>query len=152
MKTFKIPKSPSEILLNFLLSENLVSSDNTKDWFCTAGGLTDNPDNAIAIYDTSPFVEGYILETGEPIKHFGISVTVRSLKYPDGWQKGEALESFMCASSKTQMFAGEDYKLILDSFVISSGIHFFGNETRNNRKLFQFSGLLTIQLGENQWP
>jgi hypothetical protein len=147
MKTYKVPKAPSEILLNFLLSQNLVSSDSKKDWFCTAGGLTDNPDNAIAIYDTTPFIDGYILETGEPIKHYGISVTVRSLKYPDGWQKGEELESFMCASSKTPMFTGEEYQLTLDSFVISSGIHFFGNETKNNRKLFQFSGRLTIQIG-----
>jgi len=147
MKTFKIPKAPSEILLNMLLSEKLVSSDCKKDWFCTAGGLTDNPDNTIAIYDTSPFVDGYILATGEPIKHFGISVTIRSLKYPDGWQKGEELESFICAAIRTPMFTGDDYQLTLDSFIISSGIHFFGNETKNNRKLFQFSGLLSIQIG-----
>lgn len=146
MKTFKVPKAPSEILLNLLLSENLVSSDSKKEWFCTAGGLTDNPDNAIAIYDTSPFIDGYILETGEPIKHFGISVTIRSLKYPIGWQKGEELEAFVCSSSKTPMFVGEEYKLILDSFILSSGIHFFGNETKKNRKLFQFSGRLSIQL------
>ena len=149
MKTFKIPKAPSEILLNFLLSQNLVSADSTKDWFCTAGGLTTDPDNVIAIYDTTPFVEGYILETGEPIKHFGISVTVRSLKYPAGWQKGEELESFICGSSRTVMFTGDDYTLKLDSFIISSGIHFYGNETKNNRKLFQFSGLLSIQIGES---
>lgn len=146
MKTFKVPKAPSEILLNFLVSENLVSSDSKKDWFCTAGGLTDNPDNAIAIYDTTPFIDGYILETGEPIKHFGISVTTRSLKYPNGWQKAEELEAFMCASSKSLMFMGDDYKLTLDSFVLSSGVHFFGNETKNNRKLFQFSGRLSISI------
>lgn len=146
MKTFKVPKAPSEILLNLLLSEKLVSSDSNKDWFCTAGGLTDNPDNAIAIYDTSPFVEGYILATGEPIKHYGISVTIRSLKYPDGWAKGEILESYLCAAFGTPMFTGDTYQLYLDSFVISSGIHFFGNETKNNRKLFQFSGMLSIAI------
>lgn len=144
MKSFKVPKAPSEILLAFLLSENLVSSDGKKDWFCTAGGLTDEPDNAIAIYDTTPFVEGYILATGEPIKHYGVSVTIRSLKYPDGWYQGEILESYLCASFGTPMFTGDTYQLYLDSFVISSGIHFFGNETKNNRKLFQFSGMLSI--------
>lgn len=81
---------PSDIVRQLLLDDSLAG-DVGESWPVYVGSLPDQPDNAIAVFDTAGTQEGRIMASGEKIIHPGIMVVVRNQDYIAGMSKTVAI-------------------------------------------------------------
>ena len=97
--------SPAMIVQRFLLDQapNPVVKDPTsgQPWGLFISALPDQPDECVAIYDTTGLTDGRIQRTGQEVVHPGIQFTVRSRKYTTGWTQAMAIVNAMILYATT---------------------------------------------------
>lgn len=82
------------------------------DWPIYVGMLPDEPDEAIAIFDTAGTLDGRLMATGETIEHPGIQVRVRGFNYAPTKAKIDAIAVAISSQSGSQVeLDGDTYVL-----------------------------------------
>jgi len=108
--------------------------------------LPDDPDNAIAIFDTSGRLDGRLMRTGEQIEHYGIQIQVRGRDYVEAWRLANTIATYLDSLRKEVVVteAGDAY--ILHNVSRSGAVIPIGVETVNTRLRRLFSINMTVTL------
>ena len=129
---------PSQILLECLLDHVLDS-----DWTGFYSSMPDAPDNAVAVFDTTPIVERRVRNMNY-VRHYGLSVIVRSVKYDDGFRLVQEMVDFF-SQMINQSVTLEETQYEIRSVTFATGIIALGVERRSSKGRFLFSmNLLSI--------
>lgn len=108
--------------------------------------LPDDPDNAIAIFDTAGRLDGRMMRTGEQIEHYGIQITIRGRNYVEAWRLANSIATYLDAVKKeTVVIPGGD-TYILHNVSRSGAVIPVGIETVNTRLRRIFSINMTVTL------
>lgn len=83
--------SPAYVLNKLLISMSLAVAPTGSDWSIYTGFLPDDPDTAIATYDTAGQKDGRIMASGETIIHPGAQIRVRSSNYSAAYARAKAI-------------------------------------------------------------
>lgn len=141
--------SPAWIIANRLINAGAVKlTGSAADFIVKAGSLPSEHDNAVAVYDTTPVLDGRIQKTGKHVVHPGIAIRARSLDYLKAYRK--ASECLVVLTEKTNWTEvnvdGEAY--VIQSVTLTTGIIRIGEVEQRDRQNFQFNALATISLKE----
>lgn len=139
--------SPADVLRNIMVADaqgTLPSAAGA--WPIHTGGMPNDPDAAICIYDTAGQNDGRLM-TGETITHPGIQVRVRAADYPTGFAKIKALRNYLDAlHNESILLATVTYTVA--AYKHRGSIISLGQEPDNKRRIgFTTNGQLTISEG-----
>lgn len=139
--------SPADVIAQFLIDENLASSDIAAEWYVYVSFLPQEPNDALCIYDTSGKMDGRIMRTGEQIVHPGIQVMVRHANYVTAWNKADALARAFDAVRKTSVALDSENNYILHNVSRTGDIMHVGAELEGDRRrhLFTVNAIVTIE-------
>lgn len=139
--------SPADVIAQFLIDENLASSDIAAEWHVYVSFLPQEPNGALCIYDTSGKMDGRIMRTGEQIVHPGIQVMVRHANYVTAWNKADALARAFDAVRKTSVALDSENNYILHNVSRTGDIMHVGAELEGDRRrhLFTVNAIVTIE-------
>ncbi len=144
--------SPAEVIRQMLLTSALVTAPAAKaDWPCYVSNMPDGDgvkNEAVAVYDTNPLVDGREMRTGEVIEHFGVQVKVRSTEYRIGWNKITAIAD-RCASVIRTNVIVDDFTFTLQNVttgrVLPNGVE----EGTKRRNIFTLNCTVTMSAVQN---
>lgn len=84
---------PSRVVARLLVVESLASlPDSGRAWPAYIANEPEQPDNVITVSDTSGIITGRTSIDGEVQEHYGIMIRVRSVDYPTGYTKINAIK------------------------------------------------------------
>lgn len=83
--------SPAYVLRRLLITLGVAVDSQTGDWSAYTGFLPDDPDTAIATYDTAGQKDGRMMATGETLIHPGAQIRVRSSDYSAAYARAKAI-------------------------------------------------------------
>ena len=91
--------SPAEIVAQMLVDLGVATGPGgTGVWPVFSTGITDKPDDVIAVTDTSGMADGRPLLPGsDPEQHYGVQITVRGATHPRAWIKATAIRSALAS-------------------------------------------------------
>ena len=141
--------SPSLITRSFLVNNSIFTLPSAVgDWPLYISGLPDGDnieDNAGAVYDVAPNLDGRLMTSGDVVQHYGISFTIRCTTYEAGWQKCLSILTLLVATAQSDISLGaNDY--LIEAFSVMSGIVYLGVETGTKRRyLFELTFTVTMR-------
>lgn len=144
-----VDNPPSSVVRQYLIDNSIFTLPSTAgDWPLYASYFPDGDnveDNAAAIYDISPVLDGREMYDDGVIQHYGLSFTIRSLDYETGWQKALSVLSLLSEAAQVSLaFDNADY--VLEAFKTISGIVFLGTEEGSNtRYIFELTYTVTMK-------
>lgn len=142
--------SPSRIVAYWLIQKGLAGSlDSGEAWPVYMSRMPDAPDRqneCVSIRDTSGIMDGKYQGDGEQIEHPGIQIRLRSLLYPDGWEKMRKISTELDKVKMDVVNSGGE-KNTLVAFRRTSNVIHLGSEVGTNRELFTFNGTVTVLAG-----
>ncbi len=130
--------SPASVVRKLLIDAALVPNSTVAQWSPFVSQLPDDPDTALALYDTAPVLQGRIMRTGEQIEKYGVQLRFRSSIYNVVFSKAEAVRDFMDAVMPVVVVAitPEDQWTIQNisrtSGILTTGIEVDGDRKRHN--------------------
>lgn len=136
---------PAEIVSKLLRDLGLATRrENNQAWPVFVSFLPANPDDAIAVFDTSGKLQGRIQRTGETITKPGIQVRVRAKDYKTGWKKINTIRQALDAVLRTPVTVdGRVYTL--QSVTLTSDITPIGQAPDSRRDEFTLNATLSFQ-------
>lgn len=142
-------KSPAEILAKYL-QDILTVDDPTRSnqWPIYISHMPDGddaPGDCVAIYDTTGFLDGRYMETGQVVEHPGVQIKVRATDYGTGWAKAKEIATDFRQIRKTEVvLEGITYKV--HSITSRTPILVLGVEGGTNRReLFSINFTTTLE-------
>jgi len=141
--------SPSLVVQNFMVDNSIFTLPSAAgDWPLYISSLPDGDnieDNAGAVSEASPMLDGRLFTSGAMVQHYGISFVVRSIDYETGWQKCLSILTLLVATAQSDISLGaNDY--LIEAFSVMSGIVYLGVETGTKRRyLFELTFTVTMR-------
>jgi hypothetical protein len=128
---------PVQIVAKCLRDERLLSlPEDQKMWPGYEGFMPDEPDQAIALYDTSGLSTSRSMVTGARADKPGLQIKVRSLERKKAWQRIEAIRVFLNETVKrTEVVIGSDTYMI-HSITQAGTVADLGQEPESRRFAF----------------
>lgn len=131
--------SPAQVIRRLLIQLTLAPDSQTAAWAPFTAFLPDEPDTALAVYDTAGTHNGRIMRTGEKIEHPGVQIRFRSSNYPVAWEKAkavaDALDALPTGTVVAMVPTSETWRLQNVSrtgAILTSGIEVEGDRKRHN--------------------
>ncbi len=127
--------SPASVLRKLLIDASLVPNSTTEEWSPFVSQLPEDPDAAIAIYDTASVLQGRIMRTGEQIEKYGLQIRFRSSVYNMAFSKAESIRDYVDAVMPVVVVAiAPDEQWSIQNISRTSGILALGIEVEGDRK------------------
>ena len=108
--------------------------------------LPDQPDNVMAVFDTVGIIEPRCMLTGHDVRHYGVSIQVRTLDYPGAYAELSSLVNALNALVGETVTVGVT-NVTLSAVKTTSGPFFIGSSNVKNTSMFSLNMLASI--GEN---
>ena len=145
----KITIPPGKILQYWLIQAGIGQHPTTTPtgaWKVYSPFMPDSADQAIAVANTSPVLDGTILKTGESIQHPGIQVKIRCRgdDHDFGYAKGLAVEKALTETLKRATVVVGAKTFLLSKFTLSAGLTFVGLEEQGKRPWWVINGTITV--------
>jgi hypothetical protein len=141
--------SPAQVIRRLLIQLALAPDNQTAQWAPFTAFLPDEPDTAMAVYDTAGTTNGRIMRTGEKIEHPGVQIRFRSSNYPVAWEKAKAVRDALDALPVGTVVAmvPTSEKWILQNVSRTGAILNAGIEEQGDRKRFNLTinAILTMR-------
>lgn len=141
--------SPPEILQKALVALSLgtlpSSSQGSSDWPIWYGTLPNDPDNAIFCQGTAGIPDGRIMNDGEQQEHFGVTVTVRSNSYADGYAKARAIKTNLDENILRTSVTVSANVYLVHSISTRPGPLAIGKEEASKRELFTINMTMNVE-------
>lgn len=128
--------SPAEIIYNLLDQLALVGQSGT--WPASISFLSDEDDDAVAVYDTAGELDGRIM-TGEQIEHPGIQIQVRAKSYPTAWGKANEIALALDNQSQVSVAVESDATYLVANVSRRGAIVPMGIDEKDGRRRHYFS-------------
>lgn len=129
---------PSRIIRKFLIDKGLILATPTGEWASFISFLPDDPDTAVAVYDTAGVQQGRIMRTGEKVEKPGIQIRFRSSDYPKAWGKARAVaDALDVAGGSTVVLTNPNETVFIQNVsrtgnILTAGIEEEGDRKRHN--------------------
>lgn len=140
----------SDIIRQLIMDLGLNAGPESGDppWPVFVGLLTDQPDEAIGVYDTAGKIDGRIMLTGEQVEHPGVQVMVRSPAYLLAVNKAQEIAGAfdLTKGSVVELESGDIYTLLNISrtgAILPLGM----GEDDRRRYHFSINAITTIRKG-----
>jgi hypothetical protein len=115
MPATPITHSPAEIMAQLLVDLGMATGPGgSGSWPVFKTGITDKPDDCIAVTDTAGIDDGAFLGPGATTEqHYGVQIMVRAATHPRCWVKTEAIRQALRAmdNMKTVWIGAASYTL-----------------------------------------
>jgi hypothetical protein len=136
--------TPARIIAQLLIdAEKATDPTLRKNWPAFYGKLPDNPDIAIAVYNSTPVADGRNQRTGEKLFHHGIQVRVRADDSElSGVKCSEIGEYFDTVARDSVTLDSNVYRI--DNISRTSGPIALGQETGRSRFSSTLNALITL--------
>lgn len=131
-------------LLAWVLEDRRIGRSHLDpgDWPVWVSGMPDEPDNAIAVYDTDPLEDGRLME-GETLLHPGVQVQVRGTDRREAHAKMEEVR-VLCDKLLGEVVTTETQSWRIQEASITSGPVSLGREEETRRYIHTINVLLTL--------
>lgn len=98
--------SEAMILRQYCTDVSLCTAPDSTDstpagWSAYVGAEPEKPDNCLTFYDTDGPDDGRVMVTGDVVGPNGVQIRVRSINYPTGWTKANAVRNQLMLNSAT---------------------------------------------------
>jgi hypothetical protein len=110
--------APAEILANAIYGSSgacLTDPEDVVDWPLYVGSLPEEdgvPNNAAAIFSTAGEVRARYLEDGGYLYKHGFQILVRSLSFPEAWQKAQEVLAYLALLHQEEVTIDDDTYLV----------------------------------------
>jgi hypothetical protein len=145
--------SPAEIVRKYLIDQSTVVMGGTSGgWPSYYANKPENPDNLVAVYNTAPFIDGRVHNSGEVDEHAGIQVLIRGTDDRIAWAKGFDIQEKLRTIKRTtvimppETLGGLSVRYMLWSFHRTQSLMFVGEEEKNRRRLYTVNGFLAVSV------
>lgn len=136
---------PGKVIRAWLILHNFGVAGPTAAYSVFSPSMPESPDECIAVANTTPVLDGALLETGEVIQHPGIQIKIRSKSHDPGWVKGKQIENAICGIRNELVTVTGLGTFLVQNFHLTSGLMYAGVEEQNKRPWFTLNGTLTIK-------
>lgn len=125
--------SPADVLAAYLLAAGITTDRvAAEDWSTYVSHMPETPDNAVALYDTSPLKDGRMRDD-TVVHHFSVQVLVRSRVRSTGWSKMQVIAGSMDTIDRNVVTCnGTDYQI--QAVTRASGPTDLGEEEESSKK------------------
>lgn len=135
--------APSDIIRQLLI--NLGHATALGAWPIYTSFLPDEPDNAIAVFDTAGKFDGRIMSTGEQVEHPGIQVRVRGLVYPTTWEKAQTIAEALDSQNQITIAISSEDVYALQNVSRSGPVLPAGVDEDRRRYHFTINATVTVR-------
>ena len=140
---FTIPTTPAGQLASLLLRKGLlVLPGPNVAWPISISHIPDDPNEAMAFYDTTGTEDGRLMESGERVEHPGFQIKFRSKNYDVGYAKARLIAGALDTYHNEQVPSGPHGSVIIA--VRRGPVLWLGNEVGKVRHLFTVNGTLSF--------
>lgn len=140
-----IEHTGAEVLMNHLISTGVVSrSGSGRPWPATFNHMPEQPNDAVALYDTQGRMDGRMMRSGTVVEFPGVMVRIRSKTYSAGAQIAFRIIQKIDAILNAIVVVGaaeKQYKI--DSVQRTSSLLPLGQEEGGSRELISINGLIS---------
>jgi len=135
--------SAAQVVHQYLL-DNGLADESGGTWPIWVSFLPDEPNVALAIYDTPGTSDGRIMQ-GSKIIHPGIQITIRTPIYPDGVTKAFAIAEALDNQIKSVVAVESDLSYILHNVSRQGDINALGidPDDRQRRHYWTINAVVT---------
>lgn len=138
--------APAAVFRGLLVTRGLYKLPSTTGGVllsANVGSMPDDGTQCICVYDTSGYIDGRLLRTGETVEHLGVQIRTRSSDYPTGWGMANGLALVMDGIFKATVIVGGN-SYVIESASRTSAILHIGQEEKNRMELFTLNAILSI--------
>lgn len=138
--------SPAKVLAEAIIAAELGSGvDDKAEWPTVDGFMPDDPDEIIAVYDTSGLAGSKGMKTGVRSEKPAFEIIVRAMDRSEASQKISSLSTWLSQTLKRTVVLVEGSSYRVDSVTLVGTPAFIGLETEGKRRsLFSLNGRVTI--------
>ncbi len=104
--------SPSEVIRQYLLDEELFDEDLADDWSLYVDAMPPKPHKVAVVYSTTGLKDGRLMDGGETIFHNGFQLRVRGLSYNAVFLKLRAAKDNLLTVNGASVVLDEDTYII----------------------------------------
>lgn len=143
---YELDHSPADIVAQLLQDGGLGSDPaNGGDWPITVGSEPDGPDDHITIYDTAGTNSGRENITGRRTEQHGIQVRIRSNSHSPGYQKAQALATYVDQSVDKATAHLDSSSYLVTTITRTGNVFSLGRESPESKRLiWVFNALVTV--------
>lgn len=143
-----VEHTAARVLTQYLIGTGVVSAPNTnKVWPAFYNRMPENPDNAVAIYDTTGRMDGREMPTKRVASHPGIQVRIRAKSYDVAAEQGFAivrkLDEILRATVTITETGQPNKQYLLNNVQRTSDLIPIGREESGMRELITVNGVIT---------
>jgi len=140
---------PSRVLQEYLIEQAIFARPSAGGswplWDSQLPDGPDVPDNAAALYDEAPKIDGREMNTNVIVEHPGISFTLRSRLYATGWLKLYSVMMLLADLLDAEVvLEGSTY--VIHSVTNRTGVVSQGQEIATRRCLFEMGLNVTMEM------
>lgn len=139
--------TPARVFQQYLIDEGLGLAPGTGvvNWPVYRDNLPTAPDKLILVKETTPILDGRLMKSGVQIQHFGIQLTFRALTDSEAKLKGYTVQEYITEILYRETIVIASATYLLQSFTLTSGLGFAGEEEQNKRRLYTTNGTITLR-------
>lgn len=137
--------SPADVLRWTLIGLGVGTNPVLEgSWPINVSSEPDDPDNLITLIDTSGVFDGRIMQTGEKVEFYGVSIQVRAIDHVTAWPKVEALKRALDESVHNYLVIVGSTDYSVHAVTRQSGPIALGREPGSNRLKFSMNVLVSL--------
>jgi Bacteriophage minor capsid protein len=137
--------TPSEILLQLLIMQGLVSEPSLDDeWPGFYNHHPVSPDDLVCVYDTAGTIQGKTHVDGETQSHDGFNIRIRSERTTDGFAKANMIYNKISPITRFELKVDTSIYRI-QSITFTSPVFSLGKDPESESRLHTINGVISVR-------